>query len=391
MTYRHTIDRTGTPIQQSMTVDIEDYGAQNVNTLMLGVILYVYPSDHSSNRSAILTTERHGHRHEATVLVQQDGTAGYSVLQNVVIPPSSPSGIDDFEEHLPRGSSSFVTGVQFDPGVHQVDPNELDGDWCVVGFIGGQLTSPCIISWWPHPRNVYDTATSGLANHGKSLRQAGRYFSRKNGVETVITTAGDVILSTRFANSSIQVGTEPSEGRFARQETVNGGSISVQVKPSQIVEFMWDKPSEGTGVQGLREAEVPQTNPPLQERLPIEKVNTYIRFDAEYAEISVPVQITLFADEAVVVESGQVIEITAGEEYSVSAGSDVSVTSESLIEQEAPRINIGTDAEEPVVLGNQFKTWLESMTVDTPMGPAKISQSFIDQISDFLSEKVFGS
>ncbi len=369
MTFRETISADGTPIQQAMTQDPEDYLAQRVYQMMLGVVMEVYPSDdEDGNSTAIRTLERRGHTHECTVLVVLDGTATYLRLPNVVITPDARAGVDDYHEFLPRGSSCLTTGEELNAALHQINPYDLDGDWCVVGFIGGQIDRPFIVRWWPHARNTFDPATSGRGNPdsngaGRALEQQGRYFSRINGVETVITSLGDIIISTTFAGGAIQPGEDPVQGRFSRSEQDEGGDVKIYMKPSRSVEWTWDPQPEGVGAQDSAEPELPQTNPATNVTTDGMKSATYIVVDEERWRVQVPTSFEVVSSDQVVIEGTNVVEL------------------------ESAQIKVGRNAEEPLVLGAVLEDVLTNAVVQTAMGPAMFDAATIARFIEFQSTK----
>lgn len=352
MSYRPIIGDDQTVIQQGLTTQDTDYKHMAVYKTMLGVILEVYPIDNDANRSAMQTVDRKGHVHECSVLIINDGTSAYMTLENVIITPDSPSGLDDFEERLPRGSSAFVTGAEYDPNLHQIDPYDLDGDWCVIAFLGGQLDSPYIQRYWPHARNTFDAATSGKGLDGDTLVQNRRYFRRTNGVETVITSKGDTIFSTTFANSILKPSEEPALGRVAREMNEDtGGSVRVNIKPSQSLELTFNPQEEGIGVIDNTEPELPQLNPWQEEPVASEeRPETYIYVDRDQVDFMIPTSVT------------------------VTTQDTITLTATNVVELEAELIKLGTGAEaDPVVLGEELRTWLGDICVVlSPFGPLKI-------------------
>lgn len=339
MSYRGNVSADGTPVQQSMTQDPHDYRAQNLDRLMLGVVLSVYPADdEDGNRTAIQTLERRGHTHECTVLILNDGTSTYMQLPNVVITPNAPSGIDDYEERLPRGSSCLTTGEELNSSMHQINPYDLDGDWCVVGYIGGQIDRPFVIRWWPHARNTFDPATSGRGSPdadgvGRALTQVGddldrpqgRYLRRINGVETVITSSGDIILSTTFAGGQIQPGGDPTRGRFSRTEVDNGGDVRIYMKPSSTIEWTWDPQPDGVGVLDSAEPELPQPNPAGGVRAG-DKNSTYMTVNQERWRAQVPTEFEVFSKDAVYLSADNTMELLTD---NLSASGETAVAIES--------------------------------------------------------------
>lgn len=318
MPYREIVNHDGTPIQQAMTQDPDEYrDIYHLTRMMLGVIIEVYPSDNEDgNRTSIQTNDRLGFTHECDVLVVDDGQSSNLFLSNVVITPDAVSGLDDYYERLPRGSSKLVTGDDFDAALHQIDPYELDGDWCVVGFIGGRLDQPFVVRWWPHAANRLDPATSGTGapdsgGNPKALEQERRYFRRINGVETTVTSKGDIILSTTFAGSKLNPGADPRRGRLPRTETDGGGSIRLYMKPKSTMEWVWDDQVDFVGALDAREDETPQENPPRGSRVaPSDSERTYIVADAERVRVEVPTSFKVFSEEDVSINAKNETNIT---------------------------------------------------------------------------------
>jgi hypothetical protein len=216
-------------------------------------------------------------------------------LNNVIITPDSRTGLDDYYERLPKGCSALINGQPWNNEVNNIDPYKLDGDWCVVGFLGGSLDTPYILRWWPHPGNRFDAATSGQSNPNDRVRrpylvQDSRFFHRINGVEFVISKQGHVYLSTYRANSNLAFGTplQPQDGRFPR--TLNeeeGGSFKAWIKPSQSFELDWNVPTNGLGVLDETDPDLPQTNP-ARAGVAQAKENTYLIADQTRFELDVP-------------------------------------------------------------------------------------------------------
>ena len=359
---------TDRSIIQSSTVRLEqDYADEYVFQLMVGIILDVTPADLEGNRSADQSVERRGFIHECSVLVIDDGSQEFTVLDNVLLTPNSASGIDNYEEQLPRPSIGLVTGDELDSSLQEIDPHDLDGDRCVVGFIGGRLDSPFILSWWPHSRNVYDVATSGGGVDENLLDQDRRYFRRVNGVETLITSTGNVLWSTTWANSSIDPSNTATEGRIHREPDPDlGGSVKVHIKPTQTFELAWDPQVEGMGVNNVFEPEVPQTNPADPEPTPPEGEPefTYIYIDQDQVDIFTPANILL----------------KAGERAGI----------------QAPLIHLENEydaAVDPIILGEEHRQWfLNTFRVLSPFGPLQIDPTTVQEGSpydDTLSEISF--
>lgn len=338
--FRSSLLIDGTPLQQSMIVDPATYADQRLYFPMVGVVLEVHPADSSDNRSAWQRVDHRGHQHEATVLILNDSMGGALMLPNVVILPPGPSGVSNYSEALPRPCRAFMSGGEADLNLQNVDPYDLDGDWCVVAFVGGNIDQPFIFSWWPHPRNTLDPATDGMGNpdsegEGTTLIQAGRYFSRINGVEYTVTRKGDIYLSTRLASSSITPGEDPKLGRIARAESDTGGSVAINVKPGQILEVNFNPEVDGLGVYGSYEDDLPQTNPRETSQAPQrDNDKTIFHLDEEGVVATVPTEIRLESQDS----------------CSISGSNSVTI--------EGNSVKLGENASDAVLKGSSFNAQL---------------------------------
>lgn len=230
--------------QLSMAVDMAH---TELTKPMVGVILSVNPSDDPDNlTAAVEVSNQKGWRHECRVLIMDANAEPNLYLENVVIPPEGHSGVDNYEEDLPRGVIRSLDGKTLSEHFKDHDITRLDAEWCVINFVGGSVDRPFIMNWWHHPLNKHDPSSSGQALDGDSLKQVNlqknklRTFRRINGVETLVTPEGDVYFNTAGANSKIDV--LPTVKRMGVKK---GGSIQVNVKTTQQMEFNWNTPVEG--------------------------------------------------------------------------------------------------------------------------------------------------
>lgn len=361
-----TID--GTISQQSTTVDRGDYRDHAITFPMMGVVLAVYPSDSPDNRSAMQSEERRGYTHECDVLILADESSAYTLIRNVIVTSPHPIGVDDYAEKLPRPSSALVNGEEYNDLLQRIDPYELDGDWCVVGFIGGRIWNPFVVTWWPHARNVVDPATSGLGLEGRTLEQDRRYFRRVNGVESLITSNGDVVISTALAGGEVVLGGEVEAGRFKRDVDEDiGGAVRLEIKTSQALEITFDEPKEGVGVFSAPEPEMPQTNPkPSGTNTGGEKEFTFISFGSEDISFSNPGNFLISTDS----------ELRATFEGNARLASGATLT------LEGSTIKLGDDAASPekVIKSDAFRQWLAGVTVDSPFGPLPLTSAYVQTL-----------
>lgn len=409
MSWRRGVDANLTPLQQSLTADMQEYEHYRMNTLYTGVILEVYPSDSDRNRTAQQSEQRRGYMAEAKVLLVGTNTSSNLVVDHVAIPAPFPAGLDDYSEVLPRPSTNRVDGEDMSSSGAHINPYDLDGDWCVVGFVGGSLDQPFILTWWPHPRNSYDAATSGNGNpnrsgEGQALDQAGRSFKRTNGVEYVVTNRGDIYLTTTYANSRLTFDSESSDtrGRWTRETNDDeGGSILVTVKPTQTFELSWDEPQDGAGVRRGNDPSIPQSNPRSRtgNASTVEREKTYVILDEENIHVETTEEIKL--------KSRTRIIFNSDDETTISATNVLTLESTSIL--------LGENAEDAVIKGDTryaderqmltalqaFVSTLSGLDVTGPnavLGPIKTAattflpllQSFVSQVNGttHLSTKV---
>jgi hypothetical protein len=256
--------------------------------------------------------------------------------------------LDNFEEQLPRGSSKYINGEDFDISGHGNDVHDLDGDRCVVSFLGGNLRVPYTSCWWPHPRNKYDSQTSGEGHPdsegvGRALVQCkngrGRYFRRINGVEYTVSERGDIFVSTHYANSDIRPNPdgETTNGRFARDSNPNsGGGIRVNIKTTQNLELNWNEQEDGIGVGEVHDPSLSQTNP--QQTTPYTKGSRsglFVRMNSKAAIFETPVSFNVKSGDQIQLDSVGDLNLRVGSRLFTDVGdimdttvdSDVNLTS----------------------------------------------------------------
>ncbi len=345
-----TVDSRGEAHQSSLRSTVGSTGLNRIFRDVLGIVLRTHTADSSENRTSGHFTDRHGFNAVCEVLVLNDGkNSAYWRLSNVMVLPSQPSGLDNFEESLPRGSSKYVNGEDFDTTSQEADVNDLDGDWVVVSFIGGNVNTPYISNYWPNPRNTFDTQTMGQGNpdsegKGTALVQTsdgrGRYFRRTNGVEQVITENGDIFVSTFYSGGDLTPNDkgETTNGRFSREiKPGPGGGIRINVKTTQPLELNWNEQEDGIGLNDTHDPALPQTNP--QQTTPYYSGNrkaTYIRIQNQVVSFEVPglfsvksqnhFKLESLADSDIIV--GTRLGVTVGDVYNVDVGNDYTLTSE---------------------------------------------------------------
>jgi len=337
---------------------------------MIGLILSVNPSDNEDNLSSGVTSDDRGWRNECRVLIVDANSEPNLILENVVIPPSSHSGLDNFDEDLPRGlNKDLIGGMEVPEHFAGIDVSELDAEWCVVNFVGGSIDRPYIENWWNHPRNNYDQATSG----GDFLTQVDikknkfRKVRRINGTKLVVSQKGDIYIDTTEANANFVLDKKPT-----RKEYDPGGSIQIDVKKTQQLEFNWNKPVEGLSASSdddnqTRDPSLPHYKHSKGAPAAREKTRTYIR-GKEY--------------DVLVHTSKLAIVGEAGGEYAgevdLLIDKLINMKSKDKFVLEGQTIQVGSaSSTEPIICGDLWVTLMEKLidaistiTVSTPVGPS---------------------
>lgn len=255
-------DANGNVITSSQLRFEDDDRYRHTTVTMEGIVVAVKPSDDSDNLSSNNTSDKRGFRHECTVLIVDVDGEPCLLLENVVIPPRQHSGIDDFEEDLPRGVTGHVDKQKLSANWKHLDWSRLDGEHCIVSFLGNNIDKPYISNWWPHPANKFDPATSGQAclTQVDPKKNLSRAMRRVNGTLQMVTKDGDIYVNTNEAASTVEI--TPKYKRFLKDK---GGSIQVDIKKSQQLEINWNIPVEGlkagsTSASQEREADLPHVD-----------------------------------------------------------------------------------------------------------------------------------
>lgn len=300
--------KDGSVVQSSQRQYEEHAAVGQFQFPKIGIILTVQPSDADGNMVGAFNPNRRGNRHECTVLAVSDLGIPDDLIHNVVVPPQRPSGIDNFEDDLPRGCSTLIDGTSYNTDFSDVDFGLLDGEWCVVNFIGGRKENAYISNWWPHPINDIDPATSGASTEDgpSNLVQADikknrmRRFLRKNGVEFLLNRQGSLMLDTNEAGRSVTI---DDNGKRSVSKVDKGGHLQVDVKQKAQMEFNWNEkvkkgPRQGPGGSASSpyfETDIPCDDQPFSETTPKarETKRTWMRFKEYQAVVkSSDIQIT---------------------------------------------------------------------------------------------------
>lgn len=255
----------GTIRQSAHQANPHDYAHERLYAPVVGVILRVHSSDDPFNPSAKVQQDQRGYMTTVDVLVVGHGNDNPWLVPNVVVLPSGASGVDDYQEEIPNGCSQMIDGSQYDPTFSGIDITKVDGDWCVIGFIGGSIEQPVMLSWWPHPGNRSDPATAGFpvsTDNGTQdtgvLKQGRRFFKRYRGTKITITDQGSVFIDTNESNGQVS----GSSSGITRSQTDDGGDVQVDMKPARQLQVNFN-PSVPLPTD---QPSLPQPNPPQGEQ-----------------------------------------------------------------------------------------------------------------------------
>lgn len=254
----------GTVRQSALMTQPGDYEHERINYPVIGVVMNLHVSDDPYNAVTAPTSSQRGSAATCDVYVVGHGNDNPWVIPNVVVLPRGPSGVDDYCEDLPRPSSFMVDGSQLSGNIGALDLTKIDGDWCVVMFVGGSITYPIMMSWFPHPGNFVDPATFGLPlqpakdgqSDAKTLRQGRRSFRRTAGLKRTVTARGSLWIDTNESNA--EVSGDKDKKRLQRKPREEGGDVQVDVKKERRLQVNFNPPV------ALPDSEpsLPQPNPP---------------------------------------------------------------------------------------------------------------------------------
>lgn len=263
----------GTVGQSSGRVMEGDYNSERIYFPVVGIVMRIIYSDDPVNRAAASSREQRSYHSEAAILVVQDGSDTPWILNNVKILPTGASGVDNYSEEFPRPCTQMLDGSTFKGSFESIDYTKLDGDFCLISFIGGAINQPVMTHWFPHPGNRKDPATNGIVEG--TLAQARRLFKRYQGTKLTIGNDGSIYIDTNEANSFLK----GKEGGATREQRETGGDIEVSVKPGRHLQVNFNPVVPDSNIPSL-----PQVNPPVGESVR-ETDSTQVNFDKDFVNL----------------------------------------------------------------------------------------------------------
>ena len=217
---------SGAVIQGGLNHQSADYYQEHISFPVIGVVQNVFFADDDFNTLTVKRHDRKAHVCQARILVLNDGSSSPTILPNVMVLPQSGTGSDDFHEEIPKGTTGTIDGT---PLAEDTQPWKLNGDWCVVHFIGGSIHQPVMLNWFPHPGNHRDSATKDVSKG--NLAQGRRWVKRFSGARLAITSKGTLILDTNESNSPLNTDLR------TRELSEEGGDLKINIKNSRKFEM----------------------------------------------------------------------------------------------------------------------------------------------------------
>ena len=214
--------RAGTVTQGGLKHQRADFQHERINYPVVGVVLDTFCSDDTLNTLAGVYQDGRASSCQARVMVIQDGSNQPWILPNVTILSNSGTGEDDFSEEIPKGTTGTINGSELRADFRDMSPIQLNGDWCIVQFIGGSIHQPVMMNWFPHPANRKDALTENTTRG--NLPQARRQAKRFQGLRWVITSDGTLLIDTSESNHKL------TEDRTTREANAEGGDVRFTVK-----------------------------------------------------------------------------------------------------------------------------------------------------------------
>lgn len=223
---------SGHPVQHAAAVP--RHATEFVLGSHLGVILEVYDESGlgvaSGAQAPILPAGTRRPGLTAQVLIIDDGRrAPYQVVEGVVVCAGAPLGAASATRVRPSPTSARILGPERrtelrDTGrlAEDVPLEALDGDWCIVSYLGGNEARPFISAYWPSP--------------GQEPRQGppAAFEARHAGLSVRVDDRGSLELSTEHSGELLpSVGPDdPGGGPIV---PLTGGDIDVRLKPGRHV------------------------------------------------------------------------------------------------------------------------------------------------------------
>ncbi len=244
---------------------------------VIGVIVGVRYADDPQNQSRLSLDAATGAMIEASVLVIDDGTDGQWMIPRCAIARSAMSDYHNYAEDSIVSPRDLTSGEPFAFDAQSPSPVLIDGDFCLVQFIGGCVDKAVITARWPHPLNNRDPSTAGREDIG-TLDQRGRWVRRINGLTLVISRDGDTWIDANTCGRTLN----PQTLALDVDRPAIGGLITLNGKPGKPFTLDFNPPP----LQDRTKPWMPQPNPPTQPDGQRGTENTVVTVDESNAVVT---------------------------------------------------------------------------------------------------------
>ncbi len=239
MTRRYWKTASGHPVQGAAVVP--RYPSDFLFGGQLGIVLEVYDR---SGRGALgagaaaITREVDGFT--AQVLIVDDGRrTPYQVLEGVVVCAGTPLGAMSASRVRPNPTSQRVLSVAQRAELQQsgrlpedLPIDALDGDWCVVSYLGGNEQRPYVSAFWPAPCRVQPGSSAPAPSDEVGIALEARHA----GLAIQIDARGSLALSTEQSGTPATSATMEDETDAAGPAAPSvGGDLDLALKPGRQI------------------------------------------------------------------------------------------------------------------------------------------------------------
>jgi hypothetical protein len=206
-------------------------------------------------------------------------------------------------------------------------------------------------------------------------------FSENSNVKPLQPYIGDVILSGRYGNS-IRFSTNPKSGNFKVKPNWTGGDPSAPItiirntkqtkSTSKINDFVTEDFVNDDNVVVLASGQKIQFK---QASTELSSVNSKGLTSWKAENWGTTPQALISSGRIILNSTQKEIMLFAKSGIGLSSATAIAIDAKDNVSINAKKIELGTDATQPVILGTDFLTALGALTVITPTGPSAPLQS----------------
>ncbi len=203
----------------------------------LGIVLEVYDATGQGLLGAGASPlPREVDGYTAQVLIVDDGRrAPYQVLDGVVVCAGAPIGAGSATRIRPRPTSQRVLTAAARDALQKsgrlpedLPIDALDGDWCVVSYLGGNEQRPFVSAFWPAPLRQPPAPAGGEIGTAFEARHAGLALR--------IDARGSLALSTEASGTdTVTTAIEDDADAAGPAAPSLGGDVELALKPGRRI------------------------------------------------------------------------------------------------------------------------------------------------------------